>query len=810
MTCAKTATACVRNKGFTMKTKWPSRIPSPQLQARQKGFSLIEGLIAATIMSVGFLGLSLLQISLTRAAQDARAATLAAQVASETLENARSFTSFAEYAAIGDVDNQVRTVNGTSFTIDQAVTRHRFDPNPDGDRATFDGVFEEVALDEVFDERQPEFKQVEITVSWTNTQGQEKSVGVVDAISSATPQDGLSLAKEYNGERTNPQIRIRENTETGVIPIAVGEENGSGIASASSNPKPKQYAEGATGTTKFTVDTYLRDQANPLLQRKLDFAYASCVCRKGSPSTEANPAYEPTYWDGLRYVKPKQVIGKPTGVVDTGVDQDPQLCNTCCRDHHDALSASIKSDPFRTTSDYTSGRDHNHYKTGATVGSLALAGDTDSYLESCRMVRVDGVYQVATDTRLENFTLLRMSGTSDTNVSMPSTLSAAYADFAKKYVEAAYRAKTSPYPVGGLPNVLVSNGQPTSLAQEFELGASDTYNPKILDLNRDNKVGTVKDRIHYLNSRGIYMDWLSPKALERIACIGSEAPECALYKDMELLQMVPFVAVNLTQLSMWGTQNPNVATVRNDPIPLVSLNGNGGGGGNTAPFIRGKVTMLNDGEASILSRIGRSNSGLINTKAIDPEDSSERLESFEEYLTGDFQDWGPATFYVNILDNSGDRNFSSQNVSTRITAPVVAQPDCAVGTTNQTTNRRTCVLDETGEPMKLVFGNYNYYTCAPLGNKWVYDASTNQCVLPPANKTGTPQYGTPTVRDFQLCSVNLGTTGVSVSSVVTENAGTATETAYVLVTRNGFQSLRATLRNMTNPTFSATFATSCN
>ena len=773
---------------------------------KQQGIGLVEALIAAVIAAVGLLALSYLQTSMTRASANARVASLATQVATETIEDARSFTSLGEYSNIVDFQVQRQLLNSPSFTVKQEVSRYRFNSDPDGDRTTFDGVFEVVADDATFEEKQPEFKQVAVTVSWQDNTSRTREIALTTSISSATPQDGLSLAKEYNGVRRTPQVRIRENTEVGVIPIAVGEESGNTVASASSNPRPKQYAEGSTGTTKFVVDTYLRDQANPLLQRKLDFAYASCVCKKGSASTSTAPAYAPTYWDGLRYTTPKQVVGKPTGVMDSSVDQDTQLCGTCCRDSHDKTTSDIKTDPFRSTSDYTSG-DHNHYKQSSSLGSLTLAGDADSYLEACRMVRVDGVYQVATDTRLENFTLLRMSGTSDDSVSLPTATAESYATFAKDYVTQAFEAKTSPYPVGGLPNALGTTASPSALAQGQELSSGDTYTPKLLDADRNNKVSIAQDQVHYLNSRGIYIDWLSPKALERINCIGKSTVECLPYKTMELLQMVPFVAVNLTQLSMWGSEDTGTASVRSDPVPLVNENG------NAPEFIRGKVTMLGTGDVGIASRISRSNSGLVNTRAIDPEDLSEVSEGFEEYTTNQPHSDDAVPFIVSITNSTSDSNFSASSVSVVMAQPAgLSQPNCAVGSTQQTSHQRTCALDVTTEPLQLVFGNYNYYTCTPLGNKWVFDATTTQCVLPPKNKNEAATYASPTIRNFQLCSVSVqgGSTGMSVSSVSTTQEGQALETASVTIIRNGTTPLITTLDSLTNPTFVAVFKTSCN
>jgi len=407
-----------------------------------------------------------------------------------------------------------------------------------------------------------------------------------------------------------------------------------------------------------------------------------------------------------------------------------------------------------------------------------------------------------------------MTPSSDgTSFTLDSTTISSYADFVKKYVNQAYARKSenNTYPRnGGLPNPLIKvvEGQPTptDLADEFELADTDTFAPKILDRDRNNILKPAPQDVSGLAARALYIDWLSPEALEKIACIGNTADlKCVPYRNMDVLELVPFIAVNATQIALWSSSNPEKASVRSDPIPLVR-----NGGGKTTEFIRGRVTALQTGSTVITARMGRSNSSLINTKATDPDDSDRQAADVEDISVASTSDSAlrSAFFKMLIADSTADSNFSVQNVSLRISSPTVDQPACAVGGTNQTVNQRTCTLTSYTEPMQLEFGNFNYYSCAHLGNKWVFEPVTVRCVLPPSGKIKTPTYDTPRVRNYQLCSVTSPNSQIQMSSVTTTGDGTVGETASVYVSRTGSATLIKTIDDL-NPTFTATFKATC-
>lgn len=769
---------------------------------RQTGYGLIEVLIAALLLAIGFVALAKMQSGLIGSAADARDRTVATQLASDQIEAMRAFSSDAQYHAIdSSAAPEVVEIGGTRFTRSWEVERMRYNPDPNEDGDLADAGFETLAATETAAELtgQPDLKQVRVAVGWTTALGEEKQVVLRDIISASNPRDGLNTARE-DGESLSPQVRIYKPSEEGVIPIAMGTTAaGDDVAAAASNPKPQQFSEGTTGTTKFTVQNFISDQTNPLLQSRVDFAYASCVCKMAGTSTEAAPAFEPTYWDGLRYVAPKPVAGKTIGVRDTSVDQDPALCDTCCRDHHDTADSEVRYDPFRTEIASPTG---NHLHFDAKNGfNAAISANGGVYSESCRLVRVDGIYRVATDTRLEDLALLRLNR-STTPPNLPKITSDAYAAYARSFVLGAFAGKGAGYPQSGLPSPR------TTLAPTYELDATGTYGARFMDEDRNNAVGLDAEDQFSLAARGLYIDWLSPKALERLGCIGDTSTKCAAFKDMDVLQMVPFVAVNLTDLANWSTSNATHVSVRNDPIPL---SGNGkGGGGKTDAFVRGEVTAVDNGQANVLANITRSNSGVVDTRAVDPGDLAQEAQDQEEFGVGEGADEGePGNFIVRIGDSTGDRNFADLDVKVVMVSPEMAAPVCVRGDRNTNADSHTCLYERGANALIFDIGNYNYPTCAPLGNKWVYDQVNNTCVLPPSGKGKEPTYAAPTIRDFQLCSVSSPAGFVKFNRMTVNNAGTALESTRVEFTLNGAASLGDGLLGSTG-TFVATFGVTCN
>lgn len=682
-----------------------ARASNVRVRFSDKGFSLIDVLVAVVVLSVGLLALAALQGNIVRGASAARTQTQAMALAQEKLEQLRGFTAASggsanaagTYDGIMPATESLTTVAGNTgantFTRTTAVTRYQLDPNGNG---TGKPAFVQVANCSNGTTGCPtvgkfEYKRVTVTVATTDASGNSTSMQIGDVISVASPSDTANTLTASSGTHPKPQVWIDPTKfAAGVIPIAL-----SGTQSAAaSDPQPESFSTGHI-TTRFSVQNY-NSAANGnglvLLNKQFDFAATSCTCNTGSTSTFTSPAFAPTYWNGTKYVTPTQIpavsggTGKITGTdpvtlgQGNGSSQDPILCQACCRDHHDADVQKdadgnlLRVDPFRPAGEYSSG-DHKHYDLDSSGNLLttAVTGSNAEYYETCRFVRVDGINRVATDARLENHILIAPPSAGSTQVTAPSHLcdptgdsittgtcydrlldtstTSTYVSFVEDYVAGFHynssgtavkttgvsgfydvwkTATTYPisngsngtftYPIGNLlgspqpasnPVVdvaLGSQSNPSStsnstLAQQYasllNLPTGSTTTNMVTTDQQTTPALQTNDQL-YTEARGIYIDYISPEAKIAINCIGNTTdPNCTSFASQSLLQVIPFVAVNLTNLDAW-TDNDNSGAlgggsnalgVSNDPIPT---------GGTYDPFKigydfdRGSIFVVDD------------------------------------------------------------------------------------------------------------------------------------------------------------------------------------------------------------------------
>src|SRR5512147_1241653 len=99
---------------------------------RQRGVSLIEVMVALVILSTGILALTLLEVTVTRAAAEAKTRSYAIAYAQETMERIRAqTTTLANYQALADLAPSSATdiagsssATGTTFRLGIVVNRY--------------------------------------------------------------------------------------------------------------------------------------------------------------------------------------------------------------------------------------------------------------------------------------------------------------------------------------------------------------------------------------------------------------------------------------------------------------------------------------------------------------------------------------------------------------------------------------------------------------------------------------------------------------------------------------------------------------
>src|SRR3990167_11369524 len=110
----------------------------------QAGFSLIEVLVAAAVLSVGLLALASLQMSIVRTSSDSKAYSVALSLAKDKLEELRTFNDVRgvrSYQSLTDGTDTPGNVGGVEYSRGWTVTRYAYNRNPDGNPATADRMF---------------------------------------------------------------------------------------------------------------------------------------------------------------------------------------------------------------------------------------------------------------------------------------------------------------------------------------------------------------------------------------------------------------------------------------------------------------------------------------------------------------------------------------------------------------------------------------------------------------------------------------------------------------------------------------------
>ncbi len=382
----------------------------------------------------------------------------------------------------------------------------------------------------------------------------------------------------------------------GVIPIAIG----GGDATAASNPRPEIIGKANNSSivgTRFDVLTYNGLSGASVIQRRVETAAVACTCQYGAGGTNLGEIYRtaqwPAEWTGERYqviapagatVAPGDALTSKSGPA-SGVVQSP-LCTECCRDHHDAAANATKFDPVRTGG-------YAHYN--AALTAVGTANGTQ-YVEACRLVRVDGFWRTATDMYAKHFGLINTTSVGAVAAKSGAPDAAAvtsYQSYVKSYL-------------GGY------TGAASNIANATDGGqVSGSININA-PLPADER---------YLHARGLYVDFLTQKAKDRIIkarltanCSGGDSTEC-------MLPYLPFTTINTTELSFW---EPRVSNVPNATVLTVAT-------GSTLVFdplqpTRGrtnaKASAGSGSTADSVAEITRSNSGVAVANGVDPPDDT--------------------------------------------------------------------------------------------------------------------------------------------------------------------------------------------
>lgn len=507
----------------------------------QYGFGLIEVFISFLIVAVttgALLGLNKTYLEYTR---DGRNREVAIRLAESRLDELRDFKNIAEYNALVDGSETI-SIDDTSYNV------------------TWD-----VALN-------GNKKDVDISVSWAGGGNNNQSVSLFSTITS-----NLSVTSGPFGTGTDsfgtgaggPKVEFTPGQAPDVVAIELDDV---GSKQETSKPVVSVYD---TGNKSVRVNTMTYDALsstrNKLVQR--DIETVSCTCNmEGTVDYEVSPPEYPpkprlptqheirgnfVYWDV------GDIVNKEEGSADP---DDPPLCQQCCKDHFDAdvTDEGISSDLFDNWYDavkWAQGGDskHKHFHDSSDSFTEVDPDNGGDYLESCRLVRVDGLFRTVQDWNLVVLNVFN-SDLLESDVNDADSLYKEYINkVVKCYAEAQIKDLTDDVDIS-----VIDSDFATCLSDSPDLSPLYPEDDDILD---------------DLSVKAIYVDFLSPEYKEYLASVFNDDAQ-----ENEVLRYIPFDELDVTELAKVtvtsGDENGDFPLQSGDIVTVSMGRSNSGFAGN--------------------------------------------------------------------------------------------------------------------------------------------------------------------------------------------------------------------------------------
>ena len=780
-------------------TTRPTNFPAMRAD---RGFSMIDVLVAIVVLATGLLALAALQGALTRNGADSRARSQVAAYTESVIDRMR----FAGYDAVvpGTITNNQSITPATTCTAGATaltlVNRLKSDAKCAQTAAGVSNLTTLITGSQYWGSGGtfttavptntagvPNYKQINVTTTWTDATGQARTLSFDTTVSGVTvsPTDG-SLDQKTFGLTTGGSPVVREanpGNTAGVIPIAVSSTQNA----AATNPAPVVTNTGTTFST-LTYNATASSLGGNIISQRIDTKVIRCSCKFGGPvsadtllTTILTQPYQPTYWDGTQYVTAtKTSSGTSTTGIDTAATQDSD-CDICCRDRNDVAGNTVLFDNNSNPQNFSK----YQYVTTAGVTALAVV-TTGTFVQACRMIRVGGTYATATDIRDYFFGILdtescSTAGTAnsptgctssnDESSAVPSaTAETGYQNFVKDYMFNSYtslKAGTGPYVVSTDP---------------LDTDAAATLYNTTYSLNTPTSIILAKTNdTRYLHARGLFIDHLESKAVtalkNAIASCSSQTDEPTVNNCA--LPVLPFTTVNLTELAFWSASAASViATPSNAAV--------GGIGSSPARGYASSASSTTNGTVYSIATVNQLNSGLTgitSQSAVSFYDSTYNLLDHKQFVVGTGSSGGggggPGSVYFDVVLSGLSWMNIQANVSLDPSVAWSATPAQLGGTGVASTN--TVSLQTGSSPSFVVtYAGGSATVVTPTGCTKKCGTATTYTpnVATPTSPVAAPVGVTVTVQGFNTCAgKKFASDGVTVVSCPTATgAGTETVT----------------------------------
>ncbi|MBD3635068.1 MAG: type IV pilus modification protein PilV [Methylophaga sp.] len=510
---------------------------------RSRGFSLIEVMVALLVLALGILGISKLQGTLIRNSSDANQRAVATSIAQEKIDDLRSF------ANVKSADTWSESTDSSALTVNQLAFNHIENNEGGAPAGTVDLLANKVITrgnanytltweveDYVFDTPMSaaslasstvtgDLKLVNVNVAWFDEMGEQQTVSLSTFIDARNPGlIALSGASKEGGEP--PVGEYTPEAAPDVINVQV--DTGGNKFRQTSKPLPDAISQGQDANTVVTFEVVTYSTYNgPIADLDFvadtieEYVTVDCKCQFSASNSVSRTAAH-VRWNpdtNSRYDYPGDLVSKETATPTGNVNAVDELCTTCCRDHHDVNDATK---PVYVPG--TTGGNHLHYQED---GSVASQANGDTYIESCRMKRIDGIYRVFQDWNLYDLTVIERGELAD-----GGALQSPYSNYIEDFV------------------------------LDFIIDPDTAVKP-----SARSPVSLTEGAGAQLQSRGVFIDNVyddtgSVNPTDFTNYVSSAA-------NADRVDKIPFAEVNLTLLSDWSSSDTSKVTVTNEAVATI-------------------------------------------------------------------------------------------------------------------------------------------------------------------------------------------------------------------------------------------------